>query len=178
MRPAFLVDGVTEQKFIQLVCKGRPVKIINCNGSSVSASAIAKRAASLIRLWGGKFFPIILIVDREGRREAAAAFCTALRESIVAEGVNDQVIIGVADRMIENWMIADPAVWPAHEIEDNVDGFGGVGKVKKMMPDYDKAARGAGLLAKSRCSEICRRSESFSALFAQLTALRCAWLRR
>lgn len=178
MKPAFLVDGVTEQKFVQTVCKDRPVKIINCNGDTVSAEAIAKRAASLIRLWGGRCFPIVILVDRESRGESAESFCATLINFIRAEGVEDQLVVGVADRMIENWMLGDPDLWPDAEILDNVDGLHGASVVKQRMPSYGKAANGPSLLARCKASAISVRSRSFRAFAEQLVTLRCSWLRR
>ena len=178
MKPAFLVDGVTEQKFVQTVCKDRPVKIINCNGDTVTAEAIAKRAASLIRLWGGRCFPIVILVDRESRVESAEAFCAALIAAIRNEGIGDQLVVGVADRMIENWMLGDPDVWPGEPVLADVDGFRGSSEVRQRMPHYGKAANGPILLTRARASEIWSRSKSFRDLADQLTALRCSWLRR
>lgn len=178
MKPAFLVDGVTEQKFVQLVCKDRPVKIINCNGDTVSAEAIAKRAASLIRLWGGRCFPIIVLVDRESRGASAEDFCAKLIAAIQNEGIRDQLVVGVADRMIENWMLGDPAVWPDEVVLEDVDGLRGSSIVKQRMPEYGKAANGPSLLQRCRASEISQRSKSFRDFTGQLSALRCSWLRR
>jgi hypothetical protein len=178
MKPAFLVDGVTEQKFIQNVCKDRPVKIINCNGDTVSAEAIAKRAASLIRLWSGRCFPIIILVDRESRNESAEDFSATLINAIRAEGVMDHLVVGVADRMIENWMLGDPAIWPGETILENVDGFRGSSLVRSRLPKYGKAANGPSLLIRCKASEIAARSKSFRNFIDQLAGLRCAWLRR
>jgi len=178
MRPAFLVDGVTEQKFIQIVCKDRPVKVINCNGSTVAAAAIAKRVSSLIRLWGGRHFPIVVLVDRENREQSAKDFADSLLCAVRSEGINDQLIVGVADRMIENWMIADPHLWPEQDILDDVDGVYGVSRLRELLPSYDKAANGPSLLARARCSEIRRRSASFRSLADQLAKLTCGWMRR
>ncbi|WP_156087904.1 hypothetical protein [Lysobacter sp. Root667] len=177
MKPAFLVEGVTEQKFIQLVCGGHPVKIINCNGSSVVVGAIAKRAASLIRLWGGKFFPIIIVVDREDRCESANDFAHGLAQAIREEGVCDSVVIGVADRMIENWMVADPLLWPDHTTPQSVDGLNGLSILRQRLPAYNKSVDGAALLKRSRSREIASRSASFKRLKDQLEIMRCNWLR-
>lgn len=177
MRPAFLVEGITEQRFIQIVCRDSPVKTINCNGSAVQAGAIAKRAASLIRLWGGRYFPIIILVDREDRVEAAEVFRTSLENAIRAEGVADQLVVGVADRMIENWMLANADLWTTAAPPDSVDGFSGSSRLRKLMPAYDKAAHGPDLLSRTRCSELRKRSASFRSLYERLSTLRCRWLR-
>jgi len=177
MIPAFLVDGVTEQRFVKLVCSGSPVRIINCNGSSVRTAAIAKRVASLIRLWGGKFFPIVVVVDLENRDMTAEAFCCDLERAIRDEGVVDDLVVGVADRMIENWMLGDGRVWSECAPPACVDGCHGASVLKRQIPSYDKAAAGPGLLKRASASEIRRRSPSFDAFVAKLVRLNCRWLR-
>jgi hypothetical protein len=178
MSLAFLVDGITEQRFIQRICPNRPVRVTGLNGKSVRTDALAKRLASLIRLWNGRYYPIVIVVDRECREEAAADFGASLQSCLRVEGVTDQIVVGVADRMIENWMIADPAVWPAHQLPDHVDGCSGVNVVKGYMSSYDKAASGPVLLYRSRASEIKQRSPSFAALAEQLEGVDCHWLGR
>ena len=179
MAAGYLVDGITEQRFIQLVCKNVSVKLTNLNGKSVETSALAKRIASLIRIWKGRYHPIVIVVDREKRNEAAEAFAADLLEKIKAENITDEIIVGVADRMIENWMIADPALWPDKTIPPIVDGTAGASVVKSYLNgSYDKVANGPQLLHRSRAKEICKRSPSFAALFAQLGRLNCHWLRK
>lgn len=175
MRPAFIVDGLTEQRFVQSVCKNRPVKILNCNGCSVSSGAIAKRAATIIRVWGGKFFPIVILVDRESREQSAADFQDALVSSIRNEGITDILVVGVADRMIENWMLGDPSIWPEEKPMEDIDGFNGLAEVRRRMPNYNKASIGCNLLMNSRASEIAIRSRSFRAIRDQLENIKCKW---
>jgi hypothetical protein len=178
MKPAFLVDGLTEQRFIQKICPGAPVKLINLNGNSVSSLAIVKRIASLIRIWKGHYYPIIIIIDREDRDITSDNFCKELYLFIEKENISDQLFIGIADRMIENWMIADPELWPEHQIKDNVDNFSGLSTLKKYMPSYNKAATGPDILKKSRASEICKRSQSFKMLFEKISHIQCHWLQQ
>lgn len=179
MGVAFLVDGVTEQRFVQMVCKDAVVQRINLNGASVQTTALAKRISSLIRLWGGRHKSIVVIVDLEKRTQSADLFATELLEALRGEGVATGVVVGVADRMIENWMIADPGLWPGMSIKENVDGCSGLTVLKKYTAShYDKAANGPELLKKSRASELKKRSPSFARLAEQLGHLRCHWLGR
>jgi len=178
MRPAFLVDGVTEKRFVQAICTDHPVKLTNLNGNSVTTAALAKQLASLIRLWKQRYYPVVVVVDLEKRSQSAAEFATDLRVALEQHGIDDLLVIGVADQMIENWMIADPDLWPEQEIPENVDGRSGATVLKRYMKEYDKAANGPQLLQRSRASEIGRRSPSFSALREQLIELECHWLGR
>ena len=47
---AFIVDGQTEKKIVQHLCRDAPVRMTNLNGKDVSIAAIAKRVSSLIKL--------------------------------------------------------------------------------------------------------------------------------
>lgn len=179
MSVAFLVDGVTEQRFVQLICPKAAVKRINLNGASVQTDALAKRISSLIRLWNGKYRSIVVLVDLEKREQAAGDFSRDLLGAIEAQGAAHGVIVGVADRMLENWMLGDIELWPDHEIPDTVDGFAGATFLKKLTNSrYDKAAHGPDLLKNARASEIRKRSPSFASLCDQMPKLKCYWLNR
>lgn len=181
--PAFLVDGHLEKKFVQKICPGKVVRIIGCNGKSVQMSAIAKKVASHCRLLKGKCYPIIIIIDRESRSTS----CEEIREELLMEmqshNVKDNVIIGVADRMIENWILADYKT-----VEENCktikklsgcqDGSHGKKVISECMTGkYHETTVGVMLLDKCRAS-IMRTSKSFESFFDQLTEIKCHWLER
>lgn len=180
MPAGFLVDGLTEQRFIQNVCNNKvSVKLTNLNGKTVETTALAKRVASLIRIWKGRYSPIVVVVDREKRSESAKEFAANLLAKVREEEITDNLIVGVADRMLENWMIADPALWPGEDIPDSVDGTSGASILRGYLDGaYDKAANGPQLLKKSRPSEIRKRSASFAELEEQLKPLGCHWLNK
>lgn len=178
VRPAYLVDGITEQKFIQSICAGSPVRVTNLNGNSVSAAAIAKRVSSIVRLWKGRHYPIVVLVDLEKRDCSSDVFAREILDAIRQEGIADQMLVSVVDRMIENWMIADPELWEGQVLKESVDGFSGATELKRMMPGYDKAADGPDLLRRSRASEISKRSVAFEAMRRGLGDIPCEWLKR
>lgn len=178
MPVAFLVDGFTEQKFIQQICPSSPVQRLNLNGNTVSAGAIAKRVATQIRLWGGKFYPVVVLVDHEDRPVTHQEFSAALREELLRLGVREDVRVCVARRMIENWIIADSESIGWKDAPHNVDHLHGAGQLKKLVSEYDKAGDGPGLLRKARASKIAARSPSFADSVEMLRGLRCAWLTR
>lgn len=179
---AFLVDGQLEQKFIQQICKGKVVRVLGCNGNSVSTLAIAKRIATLCRLFGGKYYPIVVLVDREDRRASAAIFAADILQSAMNEGVEDDLIVGVADRMIENWILTDREVVlerakSGRRYPPSVEGLGGKGLIKKLIPNYHETTTGVELLKK--CSpRLMQASPSFKAFYQQLAGLGCWWLDR
>lgn len=171
---AFLVDGHTEQRFLQMVCRGNPVQRLNLNGSTVSAEAIAKRAATQIRLWRGRYYPIVILVDLEDRSCGYVSLKISIQKALIAEGVSDVVIVGVADRMIENWILADCG----QKSIRSVDGLHGANELRRLFPEYDKAADGPEMLRLARASAILQCSPSFADFHASLSGIGCHWLSR
>ena len=181
--PAFIVDGYLEKKFIEKICKGKVVRILNCNGKTVSVDAIAKRIATQCRLFGGKYFPIVAWVDRESREISANDFANVLLQSIRNEGVSDNVIVGVADIMIENWILADREIVQNESknrtrLPDQIEGVNGKSIMKKIIPRYHETTTGVVLLTKCRASIMSMASPSFQAFCQQLSDLDCWWLQR
>ena len=178
MSLAFLVDGLTEQRFIQSICPGRPVQRLNLNGNTVSAEAIAERAASQVRIWGGRYHPVIVLVDHESRQLSHQAFARDLLAAISVHGVGDQVRVCVAKRMIENWIIADSELVGWENAPESVDDLHGATHLRRLLKEYDKAGDGPELLRRARPSRMRLRSPSFDSAFTTLVGLRCPWLER
>jgi len=180
----FLVDGRLEQKFIQSVCPGQPVRYINCNGDDVAIETMAKFIASLIRILDNKYYPIVIVIDRESRDITSCDMCSVLLRYLKEnEEVQDKVIIGVADRMIENWILADPEIVRSHpNYNDNsvsvCESTNGKGKINNCINLYHETTIGVELLLKCRASIIKVNSPSFANLFNQLQLEDCQWLNK
>jgi hypothetical protein len=152
--PAFLVEGHLEQKAIGALCPGQPVQRINCNGKDVDLKVMAKFIETLIKLLGNRYYPIIVIVDREQRNTSARS----MRKTIIGEltrlGVRDQLIVAVADRHIENWILADihtmTELFGKNFRRRNYEGAGGKGQLKRLFESignvYNETTTGVTLL--------------------------------
>jgi hypothetical protein len=179
---AFLVDGHQEKKFVQQVCPGKPVRMLNLNGNSVTSAAIAKRIATHCRLFGGKYHPIVIWVDREDRDTSAPDLVAELDAAIRAAGVLDDIILGVADRAIENWILADretvrPLCRDTISYPRQPDGFNGKSRMKKLFTGYHETTTGVELLTKCYASRM-MTSASFRAFFECFPDNNCWWLAR
>jgi len=179
---AFLVDGHLEQKFIQRTCFCRPVRRINCNGRNVAISVIAKRIATQCRLLGNRCHPIIVIIDREDRLETSRELSSSLLDYLRKEGIIDTFIIGVADRMIENWILADAEIVNHHESNIKAtppysEGCNGKNVLERCLDHYHETTIGVELLLNCRASRINENSQSFSDFFNQLPENDCSWLK-
>ena len=184
-KPAFIVDGQQEQKIIQQLCPGAPVRILNCNGEDVKLDAAAKRIASLIRLMGNRYYPYVIIFDREKRRETAAIISKTLVNLIRADDIDDEIVIGIPDRMIENWLLAD---WENIQsqgklrnsnVRKTFECSNGKAIIKKLLPKngiYQETVQGVSWFLKANVKAIYEKSPSFHLFANALQELSCAWL--
>lgn len=180
--PVFLIDGFTEKLILQKICPGVKINLINCNGSSVSISAIAKRVSSLIRLMNNRHYPIFVLIDREDRAETADIIASQLEKEIRNTGIKDDLRIGICDRMIENWTLADWASFKlnAKLAEDTIapagcEGLSGKGLVKKLYPGYQETTDGVGFFLKADPNVIYENSVSFRNFVKQTEDINCFW---
>ncbi|MEN6458582.1 MAG: hypothetical protein ABFC63_06590 [Thermoguttaceae bacterium] len=185
-KAAFIVDGHQEQKIVQRLCPGSPVRRHNCNGRDVEVAAAAKRIASLIRLIGNSYYPFVIVFDRESRTTAAMNLAKDIESQLRSEGITDELIIGVPDRMIENWILADWANAKAKGafVESrppaSIEGTNGKGVVMKSLPRggrYHETIEGVDWFIACNPSTLCSKSLSFRHFAHQLRALGCSWLK-
>jgi hypothetical protein len=182
--PAFIVDGQQEQKIIQFICPGTAVRRLNCNGDAVELTAAAKRIASLIRLMRTRYHPFIVIFDREGRAESSQSIADMLLSLIRIEGVRDDIVIGVPDRMIENWLLAD-----YHNLCERLgqgtlqhhpfEGTDGKAEILNLLPGdkhYHETTEGVEWFIAANSFRICKNSASFREFLGALPQLCCRWL--
>jgi hypothetical protein len=182
-RPAFFVDGIQEKKIIQNLCPKSPVQITNINGEDVRIEAIAKRLHSLIKLLGTRYYPIVILIDRECRAESAIDIEINLHDELRRLGTIDELRIGVADRMIENWILAD---WenfatytkiPIKGCPCKFEGTQGKGKIKKYFRDYHETTDGVQLFLCCNPKMLCDKSPSFERFISKLQDIKCFWLK-
>jgi len=180
--PVFLVEGQTEKLFIEQICPGAKILRLEINGRDVAIDAIVGRAATLIRLQQGRTSPSIILFDREDRRESANAIAQEVSTKLSQLLPSEHIIVGVADKMFENWILAD---WESlRSVVDDLqpapattEGINGKALLKRLLPNYSKTLDGPRLLRSARATFIRLQSQSFDAFRAQL-ALPCRWLHR
>ncbi|MFA5794425.1 MAG: DUF4276 family protein [Candidatus Brocadiia bacterium] len=182
--PAFIVDGQMEQKIIQKICPGQPVRLLQCNGRNVSYEAAAKKAASLIRLQK-RYQPIIIIFDREGRPDNHRFIANALYRAIEDQGIPKvTVIIGVPDRMIENWLLADIKAVNCYyskikPIKQKIfEGNSGKSRIRSLIgrSQYSETQDGPEIFIKCNQSCMCQNSDSFNEFYGKIKTIKCRWL--
>jgi len=186
-KPAYLVEGDLEQKFVQNICPNSPVKKINCNGDSTSVEAIAKRVGTLGRLLHKRYAPLIVVVDREGREQSAKDLQAALAGELALEKLDVPVIIGIPDRNIESWILADyqmflqSAELKAAGPNPSFEGHNGKSVIKKALGEgktYVETIHGVSWLKSARPALMAKHSPSFNRFFSALAGLECWWLKQ
>jgi hypothetical protein len=182
--PAFIVEGFLEKQFIRDACPGRPIRRLELNGTNVALEAIVDRIETLVRLFGNRHNPIIILFDREGRVETSTQIATTVLQLLSARNVPGTFVVGVPDRMIENWILADEGTIarlkaPQHLKASSYDGHHGKAVLKQLLASkhYRETIDGVQMLKNALASSIARRSASFRAFHSQLQ-LNCYWTMR
>ncbi|MBF0520141.1 MAG: DUF4276 family protein [Nitrospirae bacterium] len=184
-KPAFIVDGQQEQKILQQLCPDTPVRRLNLNGKDAELHAAAKRIASLIRLLGNRYYPFVIIYDREDRSDSVEIIREELERLIKSEGINDDIVIGIPDRMIENWLLAD---WLNTQQQGKLmttkemktfEGNNGKATILKHLPKgsrYHETVEGVNWFLKADVKNIYKNSHSFRLFANVLQNISCSWL--
>lgn len=173
--PAFIVDGFTEKLILGKICPGKPIRRTDLNGKSVTIKAIANKISSLIRLLNNKYYPIVIVIDREDRAQNCEEIIEELRLELTVKGHdNDDIRINVADKILENWIIADWSVITEEEEKpDTTDGLRGSSVIKKHKGSYGKTTDGVELFVKANPSIIYENSPSFRTFIDSLDGIAC-----
>jgi hypothetical protein len=175
---AALSDGTI--KWITLITASRDAKM----------ETIAKFVDAQIRALGNRNFPIVVVLDREGRKEPVPTLKEQLHTALEELGHVGQCLIGISDRCIENWILGDlethtsyfegRAIAALNARGSNVEGKNGKAVLKSLMPQrhYDERIHGSKMLVESRAAQVYLKSLSFK-LFVdecRTAKLRCPWL--
>jgi hypothetical protein len=182
-KPAFLVEGQMEQAIIQAICPNHPVRLIGCNGDSVSMMAVARALEVHFRLLKN-YHPIIILFDRERRTESCDALRTELSIYLDQKNHEGQYVIGMPDRTIENWILAD---WDNlcktehgyKAFDGDPEDCHGKSTLRRLLPRhvvYHETTTGVDLFLKCRPEEIYRRHKSFRDFVSRIQ-IPCYWLK-
>lgn len=181
-KPAFLIDGLMEKIVLEKICPNTTIRLINCNGNSVSIIALAKRIHTLIKILNNRNYPIFILIDREEREVTCSQIIIELEEELKKYGVSDDIRIGVCDRMIENWTLSDWNSFVKNSgiaIEtitpENIEGCKGKSVVKKYYPHYQETTDGVMFFLKSNPEVMFHKSESFRNFISKTKDINCFW---
>jgi hypothetical protein len=180
MNPAFIVDGFTELNILQRICPNQPIRR-SINGKDVSLKRAAEQIVAIIRALNNRNYPIVILTDREKRTDDFLKIANDLKQEVIKLLAEKDIVVdirvGVADRMIENWILADADALGNHnEIPTETDGISGKSWLKKVKPNYSETADGPDLFLKADALKMYNQSPSFKHFVDQLKDLDCFYL--
>jgi len=106
-RIAALVEGHTETHFVKAAYPRAIVQRCLPNGKDVDIDVIIETIHDRMEILGGDIKKVLIIFDREGRTESAEYIQNYVREKLSKICNNRTFYIGVSDKQIENWIVAD-----------------------------------------------------------------------
>ncbi len=173
--PAFIVDGYTEKLIVNHYCPTAKVARTDLNGKNVTLQAIANKIIAYIKIFNNKYYPIIILVDRENRIEN----CNELSKKLLSlikekDPIDNDIRVAFADKMIENWILADWQVLETVKSKpENTDGLNGSSEIKKIRNSYSKTTDGVDLLKKCCIKNIYYNSPSFQKFINLIQDINC-----
>jgi hypothetical protein len=141
-RIAALVEGHTETHFVKAAYPRAIVQRCLPNGKDVHIDLIIETIHDRMEILGGDIKKVIIIFDREGRIETAEQIHSYVREKLNKLCNNRKFYIGVSDKQIENWIVADNEYLRKiyNKIEYQYPGDGTSGKeILKKLHGTDQA---------------------------------------
>lgn len=183
-RVAFIVEGQLEQRAVQKACPNQKAVLLGANGDDVAFATICDRIETHFRIFSNRHYPIIVMFDRERRKESVEEIEDAIRSELRARRIDDkQFIFYISDREFECLFLAhlgaDGAFHPTGCPQTaNIDGLHGTAEVKARLGSrnirYHKTTTGLELFGKVSPSIVATKSESFRRFQRQILQY-CRW---
>jgi hypothetical protein len=183
--PAFIVEGHLEQKMVQLVCRQHKVVLLGVNGDNVSMATIASRIETHVKLFSNRYYPIIVIFDRERRVETVPELLTQLNEIFGTKGLDmEQFRFLISDRDIEVMFVAHVEkngdfIETGCPQTTDIDGLHGESELRARLSKkgirYHKTTTGIELFKKVRPTIVSFKSRNFRRFRSQMLQY-CKWI--
>jgi len=168
-----LVEGHTETHFVKQTYGNSIVLRPFPNGDDVAIELIIESILDVMGTIGGGITKVLILLDREGRDISASDMRKMIGDAISETCRHCTVSVGVTDRHIENWILADEdrvrqQYGPADYAYPG-DGFRGKGMFEKMIGGVSIGPLDRALVLKA-CSAVraMGKSESLAALIDQV----------
>lgn len=166
--PVLIVEGLSFALAATCVFPRRKAIDLGGLGHALTAGAIAKRAEPLIRIQLAKGCRVVLSVDREVRSTAATALEAAIHAALPID-CQERVAVVVADRMLENWLLADVRGLTKRSYisrsarQRQYEGTHGKNELRQLFVDhdYDETTHAPELMKHVRMKMAVKNSTSF-----------------
>ncbi len=184
----FVVEGELEKDFLQKQCGTQSIiRRVPSNGEDVALGRLALMVRAIL-LTIKNPSKVFVILDREMRDRGASECEAELLSELRGLGINTDISVHFADRMVENWIIADSRALLSEDlivdVTDGAEGFGGKSRLKQAFRvrelTYSERVDGVRLLNKCSASAIAQKCESFARLYNSVknAEVHCEWIER
>lgn len=184
--PIFIVEGYLEHDFLSKTC-GRKIRVLRLsNGKHVSAAALAKQVFAQLCAVSDQPPFVVVLADKESRPSSALELEKEVKKELRNLGVKIPVFVHVPDMMIENWILADPAVIAGEgltvELPNGSEGCHGKNKLsgafRRRRLAHKERIDGVRMLRACSANTIKQHSPSFARMHKALSSisLECYWL--
>jgi len=176
------VEGTMERMFFNT--NFRHVRVIPVpNGKAVPVSRICNHIYTTYKSTKSNPDHVFVWIDREGRNQNSEEISAEIRETLMRAGAKaDGLFVGVADRMTENWFLADQYLMESMFGKYSgyvYEGKNGKHEIKELFRsqgiNYKESLHGVDLMKKmrfARASENSESAKSFSSGFSS----DCWWM--
>jgi len=161
-----LVEGHMETHFVNSTYANAIVQRPFPNGDDVELDLIIEAINDQLETVGGEITKVIVLMDREGRKLNPKEIADFVLAGIAPNNPGRQFYIGVSDREVENWILADEqsvsVMCGRANYQYDAEGRNGKGVLQKLTNGIDLGYRDkASLLKASYASRIKEKSPSF-----------------
>ena len=178
---AALVDGHTEQSFLQITYPPDQIRIIRClpNGDDVSLERVAEEIIDKLATLSGEYDRVLVLFDREDRAAPCADIAAQLTQLTSAAIGDRTMLFGIKDIEIENWILADETF--VRSLGDGAytytrEGHSAKPTLSAFFRESLSPQKKAAFLAGCAPTRIGAQSESFRVFAAQCADLDWWWL--
>lgn len=102
-----LVEGHLETHFVNSSYANAIVQRPFPNGDDVDLDLIIESINDQLETVGGDISKVVIMMDREGRDQSAKDIASHVGDGVSKANPNRSIYVGVSDREIENWILAD-----------------------------------------------------------------------
>jgi hypothetical protein len=183
-KPAFIVEGQLEQRMVQAACPGHRVVLLGSNGDTVSMKTIATRIETHYILFSNRYYPIIVMFDREKRAKTVEELEAELIAELTARNVPvNQFVFFISDRDIECLLLCHVSengeiIGTGCPKTSCVDGLAGESELRKRLSvksiSYHKTTVGMDLFRTVRPFILSTKSNNFRR-FQKRIVKYCTW---
>ena len=185
-RPAFIVEGLQEQKILQQLCERCKIIKISSNGER-TIKGLTFELHGLIKACKN-FHPVIVLIDRENdnRSKSVQDFIDKVCNDLdaIEENISKGIIFGIPDLTFESWILPfvnEQGVFitkPLGEFEGKRCEKKLEERLRLTGSKYNKTGSGVEIFVnKVNPIELCKVSPSFKSFYEQIKP-HCKWYHR